>query len=571
MNIRHLAAGLLAPGLLAAFPAPAVAQDAVRVPVKEGVLDNGMMILVVERNEIPTVACVVKFRAGAVDETPGTTGVAHILEHMLFKGTDVWGTTDYAAEKPLLDRTEELYYGILAARAALPLDLRRNTEKYEEIVRVSHELGVAEASPESRRDAAKVELLREEAKPLLAMGEDVRRVFALEREFAEVQEKADAFAVDDEDWGILQRNGAWGLNASTGNDSTQYYYSLPANRLELWALVESGRMRNPVLRQFYKERDVIMQERLMRLDNNPGGRLWEALNATAFSAHPYHWPVIGWASDIARVSRTEVEAFFRRYYAPNRAVACIVGDVKFEEVMVLARKYFGGIPRQKDPDPVRTVEPPQRGEKRAVVQFPGLQVPQLAVAYHRPAIGHPDFYVLDVVIGLLSGGNSSRLVAEIYWKERIGGVGAGNGDSLYPELFSFFGRPLPEKSLADLDAAIQRQVERLRDEPVSDRELQKVRNQNAAQMIRNMESNMGLAQTLTSYEILHRWDYINSYQERIAAVTAEDVRRVARKYFRDENKTVVHLVPEPVTGDGGTGDGGTGDGGTDDGGTDGEE
>jgi predicted Zn-dependent peptidase len=553
MRLRSLAAAaVLGPALVLAAPAPAPAQEApaeaapFRVPVKEGSLANGMKILVVERHDSPTVACVIKFRVGAVDETPGETGIAHILEHMLFKGTDVWGTKDYAKEKPLLDRTEALYHEILDARAALPLDTRRDTETYEAIVRVSHELAVAAAAPAERRDAARVETLTKEAAPLLAAGgEAVKRIFDLEAEFCRVQEEADAYVVDDEDWAILEKNGAWGLNASTGQDSTQYFYSLPANRLELWALIESGRMRNPVLRQFYKERDVIMEERRMRVDNNPGGKMWEQLRALAFGAHPYHWPIIGWTSDIATVSRTKVEAFFRKYYAPNRAIACVVGDVKFEQVKAVMEKHFGSIPRQKDPEPVKTVEPRQAGEKRGVVHFPNLQVPQVAVAYHRPALGHPDFYALDVLSGILSTGNSSRLTRS-FWEKKIGQMSTGNNDSLYPDLFLFMGSPMPGKTLADLEKEIADQVQRLKDEPVTDAELETVRNQNTASLIRSMQSNMGLAGQISTYELLHGWDYVNTYPARIAKVSKEDLQRVARKYLTDDNKTVLHLVAAPA-------------------------
>lgn len=544
MKLRNLAAAALLAPAVAASPAAARADDApaFQVPVKEGSLSNGMKVLVVERHEAPTVSCIIKFRVGGVDEKVGETGIAHILEHMLFKGTDAWGTTDYAAEKPLLDRTEELYHAVVAARAALPLDLRRNTEPYDAVVRTAHRLALAEAAPAERRDEALVASLRKEAEPLLALHPSVKKVFDLELEFCRVQEEAEKYVVDDEDWQILQQNGAWGLNASTGSDSTQYFYSLPANRLELWALIESGRMRSPVLRQYYKERDVIQEERRMRVDNNPGGRMWEQLAALSFTAHPYGTPVIGWMSDIAVISRTQVERFFRRYYAPNRAVACVVGDVKFERVTALLERYFGDIPRQADPDAVVTVEPTQAGERRAIVKFPNLRVPQVAVTYHRPAIGHPDFYVLDLLSGILSSGRSGRLDRAL-WEKRLGQISAANQDSLYPSVFGFFGSPLPGRTLEELEKEIADQVTRLREEDVTDEELVKVRNQNAATLIRGMQSNMSLAQTLTSYEVLYRWDYINTYLERIGKVTKEDIRRVARKYLAEDNRSVLHLVP----------------------------
>ncbi|MHC4923255.1 MAG: M16 family metallopeptidase [Planctomycetota bacterium] len=544
------AAALLAPALLLASPPSASADpgEDFKVPVKEGMLENGMKVLVVERSSVPTMACMIKFRVGAVDEQVGTTGIAHILEHMLFKGTPSIGTTNYEAEKPLLDRTEELYTEIRSAWNALPLEIRRNTEVFHDIIETAHSLGLKMATPADRMDdkvRKEITELQRKAESLRALGGGVGRVFDLEKEFCEVQEEADQYVIDDEDWMILERNGAWGLNASTGADSTQYFYNLPANRLELWALIESGRMRHPVLRQFYKERDVIMEERRMRIDNDPGGRMWEQMGALAFGAHPYHWPVIGWASDIRWVSRTEVEDFFRKYYAPNRAVACIVGDVKFDDVMKMVEKYFGDIPRQKDPDPVRTIEPPQLGAKRGMVEQENLEIPQLAVAFHRPAIGHPDFYVLDVITGILSTGNSSRLRREVTLAG-IGQLSTYNGDSLYPDLFAFMGSPNVQqgKTLGDLEAAVKKQIERLKNEPVAEQELKRIRKQNAAGMVRNMQSNMGLARTLTSYEVLHEWQYINTYQKEIEKVTAEDILRVARKYFTEKNSTTVHLVPK---------------------------
>jgi predicted Zn-dependent peptidase len=544
MRLRTLAAAaVLAPALAA--PARAADPPALRIPVKEGTLSNGMKILVVERHGAPTVATIVRFRVGSADERPGQTGIAHILEHTLFKGTEVWGTSDYAREKPLLDRTEALYHEILAARAALPLEVRRNVEVYDRIVQVSHRLAVARTV---QKDEAKAAELEAASRELLPLDPGVKRVFDLEMEFCRVQEEADRYAVDEEEWRILERNGAWGKNASTNTDSTQYFYSIPANRLELWAVIESGRLRKPVLRQFYKERDVIMEERRMRVDNSPPGTMWEQARSVAYHAHPYSWPIIGWASDISVISRTQVEEFFRRHYAPNRAVVGIVGDVRFEEVLALCERYFGDIPRQPDPDPVVTVEPAQLGERRAVVRAPNVTVPQLAILYHRPALGHPDFYALDVLSGVLSSGNSGRLEREIFRRQRIGQAGAGNQDSLHPGTFVFAGSPFPGKTLADLEKALDEEIRRVREEPVADQELVKVRNQNLAGILRGMDSNSDIAENITQYEVLFRWDYLETYMERIAAVTKEDVQRVARKYLVPENRTVVHLLPREEPG-----------------------
>jgi len=532
--VKKLSVGLLL--LLLAAPL-AAAQE---LEVEERRLDNGLTVLIVERHDVPVVSFNIKFRVGSVDEDVGRTGVAHILEHMLFKGTDVLGTKDYAAEKPLLDEIERLYLEFRRTKWDLPASLRNDTPRYEEVLRRIEAAAAAGGRPRNVEEYVDWrlqlrDLAGQEAAPL------VEKLVELRTEFFRVQKELEEFVISEEDWKILEANGARGLNASTGSDSTQYFYSLPSNRIELWALVESGRLRNPVLRQFYKEKEAVKEERRLRLDSSPGGLHWAKFMATAYTAHPYRWPVIGWLEDIEAVSRTEVEEFFRRHYAPNRAVATVVGDVDPDELMEVIERYFGDIPAQPEPRPVVTREPPQKGERRARLVLDSNPQPRVLIGYHRPALGHPDMYVLDVVIGLLQIGQTSRLTQSIYFQQQLGQVQAGNQDSRFPGLFLFSGAPLGGHTTEEIEAAVYAELEKLKTEPVTERELQKIKNQNEMQFLRAMRDNGNLANTLGTYEVLYGWEYIETYRDRLAAVTPEDIMRVAKKYFVPENRTVVTL------------------------------
>ena len=534
--------------VVAVLATVATAQD---LKVEERKLDNGMTVLIVERHNAPIVSFNLKFRVGSADEEVGRTGLAHILEHMLFKGTPYVGTKDYALEKPLLEKIEKLYLTFRSKKWALPASLRNDTDRYESVLDLVETLArpAKPMSVDEYVDSAMTgKLPREQIAKLVGekLVPAIEEIIAIRKEFYAVQAEAEKLVIPEEDWKILQQNGARGLNASTGNDSTQYFYSLPSNRIELWAMIESNRLRHPVLRQFYKEKEAIKEERRLRIDSSPMGRMWERFNATAFSASPYRWPVIGWLSDIEEVSRTEVEEFFRRNYAPNRAVATIVGDVKPDEGMARMERYFGVIPAQPEPRPVVTVEPDQMGERRVKLVLETNPSPAIMMGYHRPALGHPDFYVLDVITGLLQTGRTSRLTQNIYFKKRLGQVQAGNRDSRLPGLFLFSGQPLPGHTLAELEAAIEEELEMLKKEPVSDGELLKIKNQNQASFVRGLRENAQMAQVLGTYEVLYGWEYVETYLDRLSAVTADDVMRVANKYFRKDNRTVITLEPAEV-------------------------
>ncbi len=458
-----------------------------KLDVKEHVLKNGLKLLMLEKHQTPTVSLRIVFKVGSVNEHVGITGVPHLFEHMMFKGTRLFGTKDWESEAPLLKREDELVQAL------------------------------SNETDESRRKALQAEL------------EDVRR-------------RLKEITITEEFWSIYMRNGATGINASTSDDITRYYCNLPSNKLELWAFIESDRMKNLVLREFYSEKDVVMEERRLRTETSPFGLLFEQLNAAAFIAHPYGRPVIGWMSDIRNLTKEETQRYFTRYYAPNNAIIAVVGDINPQEVINLVEKYFGDIPAQPPIPEVETVEPEQKGERRVYVEYDAN--PMLAIAYHKPEITHPDQYVFEVIQNLLSSGRTSRLYKTLIEEKRMAVMARSYaGGSKYPDLFFIFVTPRFPNTPEEVEQVIYEELERLKNEPPSDWELQKIKNQLEADFIRSLESNSGLADEISYYEaIAGDWRYINTAVERIKAVTAEDVMRVAKKYFTRTNRTVAILV-----------------------------
>ncbi len=471
------------------------ASDEIQLDVKEQTLSNGMTILVVEKPIAPVVSTYLRFKVGAVDEVTGMTGISHFLEHMLFKGSKIIGTTDYEAEKPLMDKIDSL--------AAL---LREEKGKLRS--------------------------------PLAGGSED--RVTELREQIAEVQAEQATYIIKDELWETYLRHGGTGLNASTGSDGTQYYVSLPANRLELWAFLEADRMENLVFREFYSERDVVREERRMRTETQPWGRLYEALNASAHWASPYRWGAIGWASDIENYSLADMADYFHTYYHPSNAVAAIVGDVKAEDVFALCEKYFGAIPARETPEAVFTDNQQQMGERRVEVEFDAN--PTAIIAWHMPQMGHPDIAALDVLSDILSRGRTSRLYTEITEK-KIARAGGYISSSRYPDLFTCSVTPMGDYSADAAVDSVLLVIENLKTTPVESWEIDKVRTQADADFIRSLASNMGLARRIGNMEAMTGdWHYLIDYREEYKAVTPEDIMRVANEYLTKSNRTIVTLV-----------------------------
>ncbi len=470
--------------------------------VIERKLANGLTVLMVERHQTPVVSINITFAVGGINEQVGQTGLAHLYEHMAFKGTRTVGTKDYEKEKPILD----------------------------ELAQVGTEL------EQRQRDIAK--------KNSAASAEEQAAVDALQKRFTELQAQASQYVVGNEMALLYQRHGGVGLNASTGKDLTRYTISLPANRLPLWAAVEADRMANPVLREFYKERGVVMEERRLRNDDSPNGLLFETFTSAAFRAHGYGIPTIGWASDILSLTPAETEAFFKTYYGPNRATIALVGDINPNEVIELIEQTFGKIPAAPEPPPLVTVEPEQRGERRVEVEFDAE--PTLAIGYHKPGLGHPDDEVFDVIDAVLTDGLTSRLHQKLVREKRL--AASVNSDSNYPgvrapNLFILTATPLAPHTTAEVEAAIYEELERLKTEPVSPKELEKVINNLDADLVRALRSNSGLASQLALYQtVAGDWRYVLTSRDRTAAVTAADIQRVAAQYLIKSNRTVGILV-----------------------------
>jgi predicted Zn-dependent peptidase len=495
-------------------PRPALVADeghgeegAVRLEVVKHTLRNGLRLLVVERHDNPTVATFLRFHVGAVDDPKGQTGIAHLLEHMMFKGTRTFGTTSFESETPLIDELDGLF-----------------AERDAELARRRSPFGKA----------------------------DERRIAELERRIEAVTAEQKKLVVKDELWQTYQRLGGEGLNASTGEDSTQYYVTLPSNQLEVWAYLESDRIANPVFREFYSERDVVHEERRLRTDTQPHARFREAFDATAFAAHPYRNPIIGWSSDIDGTVRAEVMQFFRTYYAPNNCVAVLVGDVRAAEAIALVEKYFGPVPAQAPPRRAITEEPPQAGERR--LDMTADAAPAVMIAYSTPAAGDPASSALRVAARVLSsggtyrggGGGSGRLFKRLVAEKQVAlGAYAFARAQRYPSLFVASASPSPGRTPEELEAALTEEIERLVVEPPTDEELGRIRNAIDAEAVRRLTSNIGVAAALAEAETLAGdWRWIFAEQAAMKAVTADDVARAAQTWLRRDRRTVGILRSE---------------------------
>jgi len=458
------------------------------------VLPNGLTLIVCERPEAPVFSFYTLVDAGSADDPQGASGLAHMFEHIAFKGTDQIGTTNYPAEKLALAKVE-------AAYAAYDAEFRK------------------------------------------IVGKDPAKLAALKQEFEDAQTAAEKFVVPNQFAQLAEQNGAVGLNASTGEDSTQYFFSMPSNRLELWAYMESGRIGHPVAREFYKERDVVMEERRMRVDSNPIGALEEQFLATAYVAHPYRRPDVGWESEISQVTATEAEAFHKKYYVPANIVIAVVGDVKAADAMPLLTRYFGPIPAGPKPEPMTTVEPPQDAERSVLIH--GQSQPSYFEGYHRPDYRDPDDSVYDAISDIFSNGRTGRLYRSLVRDQKIAQSAEGFSGFpgyKYPGLYTFFARPLPGHTNDELREAIHKELERLKNEDVTDEELAQFKTRNRADTLRGLADNDGLAHELAEYQTrFGDWRQLFRELDQADKVSKADIRRVANKIFVESNRTSARI------------------------------
>ncbi len=534
--------------------------------VQEFTLDNGMHFIVVERHEAPVAFGAVAFKVGSIYERSGTTGISHLLEHMLFKGTETVGTKDYKKEKPLLEREDQL---AVAAR-----DVRHEIETWRIDFFDEYAAEIISSFSEEDREvtgadhALELELLIEkmiESGPTPEMLDvyslvefegvnyyerylDLKR---LEMDLYDTMAEHRELIISNEFWETYVNNGARMLNAGTSYDATFYFAYIPANRLELWMLMESDRMKNSTFREFYSEKDVVMEERRMS-ENEPEDVLDEMFMATAYTACMYGSPVLGWMTDIENITRQDLMDYFHKFYSAQNATGIIVGDVDFDEVRKMAGKYFGDVPPGESLPDITDVEPAQQGERRLVVKLDAK--PSLTIGYHVPKAPHPDAYALEILSSILSDGRTSRFYKSIYEDQgltrRAPGAGIGPGNRLDP-IFQFYADPKEPHTLDEVEAAIYAELDRIKTEGVTEREIERVWNRTDAELVRALGSNMGLAFRVGFYAALRGdWHELLRDVERSKTVTPADVKRVAEKYFTEDNRTVGWLV-ETVSEDGG--------------------
>lgn len=457
-------------------------------------LDNGLTFLVIKRPVAPVVSMVTFADVGSANEPKGHTGIAHIFEHMAFKGTHNIGTKNWEGEKPVLKKEDETYQKWLA-------------EKY---------------SPEP----------------------DTARMNTLWKQFKDLQKKEEQYVKNNEFSRVIERNGGEGLNASTGADQTMFFYSLPENKLELWFSLESDRFKQPVFREFYKEKNVIREERRRRTESSPIGRLLEEFLAVSFTASPYQHPTIGWNSDITATTMEDARQFFNTYYVPNNLTMAIAGDVNVDEVKKMAKEYFGDIPAAPAPPPVYTKEPEQRGERDFTIK--GQSQPILLMGYHTVPESDPDFQALQLLASVLSGGRTSILYQKMVENEETAlQVGSFNGlpGTKQTPLFVTLAVPNRNVSPDTLKTTILDEIQKIKDDGISQEQLDRVRTNARANLIRGLDSNIGIARTLAQAEAQRGdWRKVFTDIQKLQDITVEDLQRVAKEYLTEDNLTVGTLV-----------------------------
>jgi predicted Zn-dependent peptidase len=483
---------VLMAGMCSMMRAQDLASFEKRTTVK--VLPNGLTLIVCERPETPVFSFYTEVDAGSAEDPQGASGLAHMFEHMAFKGSTEVGTTNYPAEKLALAKVETAY-------AAYDAEYRKR------------------------------------------VGQNAAELAKLKQAFEAAQATAQTYVIPNQFSEIAEQNGAVGINASTAEDSTQFFWSMPSNRLELWAYLESQRIAHPVEREFYKERDVVQEERRMRIDSSPTGRMLEQFLATAYVAHPYGRSGVGWESEISQVTATEAEAFHKKYYVPSNIVIAVVGDVKASTTMPVLEKYFAPIPAGPKPEPMTTIEPKQMAEKSVVIH--DASQPFYIEGYHKPDYRDPDDAVYDAITDIFSNGRTARLYRSLVRDQRIAQTAegfSGYPGEKYPGLFAVYAVPLPGHTDDEMKVAIEKELDRMKNEDVSDAELERYKTRAKADMLRGLADNDGLAHTLAEYQTrFGDWRQMFRDLDKIDKVTKADVRRVANLTFVESNRTTARI------------------------------
>jgi len=507
-------AALVAFAAMATFAAGAE----LKLDVKEHVLANGMKILMIPRPGVPRVVCHIYFKVGSINERPGITGLAHIHEHMMFKGTQVVGVSDFAKD-----------------------------------VEVDKQI-----------DAVMDKIYREK---YWKTDGDKAKIAAWQKEFDALVKAEKAYIVKDELDNLYANNGGTGVNASTGGENTGYYVTMPSNKVELQMFIESDRLMNAYFREFYSEKDVIMEERRLS-ENRPGFFFSEQVNAAFYAASGYHWDTIGWMDDLQKVTKADLIEFHNRFYVPNNAVAIYVGDFDPVALAAMAEKYFGRIPRGPELEPLRTGEPPQYGEKRMYGE--STAPTSLQMMFHTVAAGQPDAAPLQVLASILGGGGggmrggfgpdgdeigqrggggfggggTGRLNKVLVQEKQLAtSVSASSRAQWYVGAFQFSATPRQDKNVSpeDLEKEIWVEIDKVKKDGVTPDELQKAKNRFEAQFIRSLSSSAGLAGSVGRAELMRGWRSLMTDVEDLKKVTSDDIKKAAAKYFvKDNSLTAVN-------------------------------
>ncbi len=504
MKLKHLFLWITVIALLLAFTT--YSQAEIKLDVQEHTLANGMKILMIPRPGVPRVVCHIYYKVGSINERPGITGLAHLHEHMMFKGTKIMGVTDFEADDALNRQIDELMDKVYR-------------EKFWK-----------------------------------SDGGDKEKLAQWQKEYEDLVKAEKKYIIKDDLWTLYMKHGGTGLNASTGNENTGYYVTLPSNKVELQMFLESDRMLNAYFREFYSEKDVVMEERRLS-ENRPGYFFSEQVNAAFYAASPYHWEVIGWMDDLRKITKADLIEFHNRYYVPNNAVAIYVGDIDPQNIIQMAEKYFGRVPRGPDLEPIRTSEPPQYCEKRIYGEGPAPT--SLQMMFHTPPEGHPDVASLSVLADVLGagggrgfgprgggGGGTGRLYKNLVEQKQMAvNVSAFSRPRWYVGAFQFNATPRLDRNVQpeDLEKEIWVEIEKIKKDGATPEEIQKAKNRFEVMFIRSLASPMGLAGRVGRAELHRGWRSILTDLEDIKKVTNDDIKRVAAKYFvKDNSLTAIY-------------------------------
>lgn len=527
--------------LLATFGARAAEGEAsfgeIQKKIVSFTLENGLRVILYPRGGAPVISCVTCVKTGSVDEGAGSSGIAHQLEHLAFKGTPHIGTQDYDAEKKVLGEIDALYDKILLKQRTL-----LSTSKDSLLTLLAKLSTGAGAEPEKLK-ATMAGLRAKWAKDGDVLADaDFEELQTLVGAWAAKVLEAERFVVQNQYSNVVERAGGTRLNAFTSDDCTAYLVSLPANQLETWAALETDRFLNLVPRQLEKEKQVVLEERRMRTESQPFGRLYENFLTAAFRAHPYGVAVIGHRSDILNYTRANVLDFYRKHYTSRNTVVVIVGDLDVEKARAVLTSYFSKIPDTAAPEEPHTAEPPQDGERRVEVEYPAE--PIIMAGYHIPERGHPDTPALKVLTELAASGRSSRFYTALVKSKLALSAGAwiGPGER-YPRLWIATTEPSEDSTPEKAEAALFEEIERLKSVPPTREELDRVLASYRMDVMRKLRKNLSLAIDLAEYEAISGgWRELFREIDAVAKVTPEQVTKVASKYLVRRNRTVARLV-----------------------------